>query len=391
MIAVIADDFTGAAEIGGIGLRYGLNVIIETEIIQKADADLLIIATDTRSLDADNAAIVVKRITSQLVDLNPEFIYKKIDSVLRGNIAVELYAQIVASSKKRAVIIAANPALKRLIRDGIYYVNNVPLHQTDFSFDPEFPVYTSKVNEIIGKSRLKVYSNLKPKDDIPTDGLIVGDVTSVNDLDKWVSKIDENTLPAGASGFFDAIMVQKKNIAKRCNNIDEPFGEKVLCVLGSYYPKGAAFYQKLKSNGIYISNMPKDIYYNDKHANSAIDDWAKEVANALNDWNRVVISINHTASFEQGLSRRIRQSLGELVRNVSNRVQLNELIIEGGSTTSEILHHLAIKKLIPFQELETGVIRMKSENMPQLHIITKPGSYTWPENIWFHQQLGLIT
>jgi hypothetical protein len=34
MIAVIADDFTGAAEICGIGLRHGLNVILETEAIK---------------------------------------------------------------------------------------------------------------------------------------------------------------------------------------------------------------------------------------------------------------------------------------------------------------------------------------------------------------------
>ncbi len=391
MIAVIADDFTGAAEIGGIGLRYGLNVIIETEVIQKSDADLLIIATDTRSLDAGKAATVVENITNQLLALNPEFIYKKIDSVLRGNIAAELYAQIEASVKKRAVIIAANPTLNRLIKDGIYYINNVPLHQTDFSFDPEFPIYTSKVSEIIGKSRLSVYSNLRYNDDIPTDGLIIGDVTSIHDLDKWVSVIDTNTLPAGASGFFDAIIVQRIDTAKRGNNLEEPFGEKVLCVMGSYYPKGAAFYQKLKANGIFISNMPKEIYFNNKLNKTAIDDWAKEVANALNDWNRVVVSVNHTASFEPGLSQRIRHSLGELVKKVAVRIQFNELIIEGGSTTSEILHHLSIKKLIPFQELETGVIRMKSENMPHLHIITKPGSYTWPENLWFQQQLGLIT
>ena len=32
MIVVIADDFTGAAEIGGIGLKYGLKVVIETNL-----------------------------------------------------------------------------------------------------------------------------------------------------------------------------------------------------------------------------------------------------------------------------------------------------------------------------------------------------------------------
>ena len=47
MIAVIADDFTGAAEIGGIGLRRRLKTVIETDLVQPEDADLLIENTET--------------------------------------------------------------------------------------------------------------------------------------------------------------------------------------------------------------------------------------------------------------------------------------------------------------------------------------------------------
>ena len=95
MIAVIADDFTGAAEIGGIGLRHGLNVIIETEPIRNRLADLIIIATDTRSLRADEASRQITQITEHLLQFNPKFIFKKIDSVLRGNIKEELLAQMI--------------------------------------------------------------------------------------------------------------------------------------------------------------------------------------------------------------------------------------------------------------------------------------------------------
>ena len=49
MLAVIADDLTGAAEIGGIGLSYGLKVEISSKVNPSTEADLLVIATDTRS------------------------------------------------------------------------------------------------------------------------------------------------------------------------------------------------------------------------------------------------------------------------------------------------------------------------------------------------------
>ena len=106
MIAVIADDFTGAAEIGGIGLRHGLSVIIETRPVAISPGDLLIIATDTRLMDQQEAADHIRQVTTEVMQFNPQFIYKKIDSVLRGNITHELVAQMKASGKKRAIIIA---------------------------------------------------------------------------------------------------------------------------------------------------------------------------------------------------------------------------------------------------------------------------------------------
>ena len=87
MIAVIADDFTGAAEIGGIGLRHGLDVVIETEPIQNGNTDLLVIATDNRSLPKDEAALKIEYITAELMKLKPDIIYKKIEasSITPGN------------------------------------------------------------------------------------------------------------------------------------------------------------------------------------------------------------------------------------------------------------------------------------------------------------------
>ena len=64
MIAVIADDFTGAAEIGGVGLRYGLKVVIKTSVDDPEEADLMIMATDTRSMTAEEAFREVEKVRS---------------------------------------------------------------------------------------------------------------------------------------------------------------------------------------------------------------------------------------------------------------------------------------------------------------------------------------
>ena len=49
MIIILADDFTGAAEIAGIALRYHLAAELHTTIQPEFDMDVLVIDTDTRS------------------------------------------------------------------------------------------------------------------------------------------------------------------------------------------------------------------------------------------------------------------------------------------------------------------------------------------------------
>jgi uncharacterized protein YgbK (DUF1537 family) len=382
MIAVIADDFTGAAEIGGIGLRYGLRVVIETEDVQQHDADLLIIATDTRSLPAKEAEAHIIKITKALQKLKPKFIFKKIDSVLRGNIVVELTAQMKASGKDRAIIVAANPVFKRIIKDGTYYIDGVPLHETFFSTDPEFPVSSSSVLEIIGNGNGATVKSLKPDGLLPEKGLIIGDVTSDSDLEKWALCNDEETLLAGASGFFEALLLglQLTSVPETLQQI--PFGRKILYILGSTYPKGSDFLVKLEDNGYAQFNMPEEIYYNKNLDLSHFDGWVKNIVCGIEEHNKVIVSILHAPCNDPDITSRIKESIGLLTLEIVKRTGLEELMIEGGATTSAILKHLNIKKLFPMQEMDTGVIRMKIDGRPGLFLTTKPGSYQWPENVW---------
>lgn len=380
MIAVIADDFTGAAEIGGIGLRHGLNVIIETEPIQNRNADLIIVATDTRSLRADEASKQIMQITEHMLQFNPEFIFKKLDSVLRGNIKEELLAQMKVSGKKRALVIAANPIFKRIIRDGIYYIDDIPLNETRFSSDPQYPIKSSVVKEILETNERSLLYNLKPDDKLPETGLIIGDVSGFDDLKKWTIHMDEHTLLAGASGFFNALLARQQLSHSKKQRPPVPFGDKALFVLGSTFPRDNDFLSNIEANGHYLSNMPKEIYFNKNFGPSCLDNWANDIVKGINEHSKVIASIIHSPSNEPDIAFRLMENIGELIKRVMERIELNELLIEGGSTTYVVLKYLDIKKLFPVQELDTGVIRMKIDGF-HLFLTTKPGSYFWPDNV----------
>jgi D-threonate/D-erythronate kinase len=382
MIAVIADDFTGAAEIGGVGLRYGLNVLIETEVNKVEGVDLLIIATDTRSLTAHEAYREVTRITSQLLELSPEYIFKKIDSVLRGHVAKELEAQMHVTDKKQAVIVAANPSVGRTIIQGQYFVDSQPLNETSFAYDPEFPVRTSTVANIVKPSEYAVFS-VGLNDNLPDEGILIADVTGPDELNEWVGKINQEMILAGGSGFFDALLGSMFPSKLPAAPPDLSFGESSLFVFGSMYPKPAVMLEKFYSNKVVKINMPEGIYYNTERYSELMDEWSDQIINQLKTSTSVMVTIDHQPVNEAGLQHRLRESIGRLVCSIQSQFDLNDLFIEGGATTSVILKYLHINKLFPFNEADFGVIQMKAEGYPDLCITTKPGSYLWPEQVVF--------
>ena len=148
MIAVIADDITGAAEMAGIAHRLGLRVKLTMQPESASDCDVLVIATDTRSMTEEEAAAGSARVAGALGAM-PEVdsLFKKTDSALRGHVVAELEAILANTGYRKALYLPANPSKGRTIRDGVYYIGGKPLHETDFSFDPEFPAFSSRLIE----------------------------------------------------------------------------------------------------------------------------------------------------------------------------------------------------------------------------------------------------
>ena len=90
MIVVIADDLTGAGEIGGIGLAYGLKVQVQRHFCSDSDARLLIIDTDTRSFSPQETQQVIHGVGRQLNESNLpiEWIYKRPTLFFAGRLQV---------------------------------------------------------------------------------------------------------------------------------------------------------------------------------------------------------------------------------------------------------------------------------------------------------------
>lgn len=383
MIAVIADDFTGAAEIAAVGLRYGLNAEVQTQLSHDSKADLIVIDTDTRSRIPNEAATQVQKVLQQLQEVSPEWIYKKVDSVMRGRIATELTALLTASNKQKALLVPANPSFGRTISNGRYFINGQPLNETDFANDPEYPAASSDVLDLLGPSESVATCLLKPQQEIPTHGIIVGEAETKQDLLLWAAQLDDSTIPAGAADFFAAILEVKGHTLKPPEEQPEPSQGKTalfVCTGGSRYSRKAV--EEAQRHDIPVSKMPSELFHNCQPSDKLLQQWTNDTITTLQEYSKAIVTIDQPIARNPALARKLRHHIAALVENVLSRTSIDELFIEGGATASAIVRRLQRTRFFPCAELAPGIVRMRVKEKQNLYLTIKPGSYHWPKKTW---------
>ena len=378
MIVVVADDFTGAAELGGIGLRYNLKVEVNTKVNLQSTADLLVIATDTRSMPKHEAILETGRVMDEVAKLHPTLLFKKTDSVLRGYVAEELSVIMQKMGTSAALLLPANPHFGRTIVEGEYFVNEQPLHQTNFANDPEFPARTSSVIGLLEGKDVDVNSQ-KHTDVLKTKGIIIGDTANAGDLKAWASVANNSITLAGSAGFFTALLdkVIKPNTKEQA--IAREFKQPMLIISGTAFKNSADAIKKLKQQGEPVSYMSADIVRADSFEIKKYQDWSLEIAAYITTFGKAIIAIDPLDT--QGVTDQasiLRDKTAIVTSMVFKQTPISELVIEGGSTASAVFKHLGILKMQPVEELAPGVVRMRVVNDPGLYITIKPGSYAWP-------------
>src|ERR671933_2238315 len=146
MIALIADDLTGASDAGVQFARRGLAARVLFDLDDPAaarDVEALVVDTDSRALPAAAAYARVRQVADHLRTARPEHVYKKIDSTLRGNLGAEIDAVMDALDFRLAVVAPAFPALGRTTRHGRHHLHGRPVHETEIGRDPKTPVRES--------------------------------------------------------------------------------------------------------------------------------------------------------------------------------------------------------------------------------------------------------
>lgn len=387
MIVVLADDITGAAEIAGICLRYGLSMSFFIDKVDVSEADVCVIATDSRSLTEQEAFECHTKLGGDVKLLHPEWIFKKCDSVLRGFVLAELLPFVVDGVFSSILLMPSNPDSGRRIRSGNYYIGESLINESGFVRDPDFPATSPDVATILQERSLLsasafsvITENRKTWGDKGRTNIYVPDCSTPEDMLRKLDSVKLDTFLAGSAVFFEQMLKHKgyKRADKtiRINSVDE-----FLLVAGTAHPDSKAFGERLSRMGCPVVAFPdKLLTQNIQHAE--LSGWARTLSSIWMDKRMLSVTIADRAVVFPDSKEQLKFRLSSIVADLIEHCNIPEVFIEGGATTYHLLKQLGYMNLSPVSELMAGVLRLKVVGQ-NLFITIKPGSYLWPDGL-FH-------
>ncbi|MBE7713385.1 MAG: hypothetical protein E7Z87_06545 [Cyanobacteria bacterium SIG26] len=413
-VCIIADDLTGAND---TALQFKLNNA-DTNILLNCDnepkvselAQAWAISTESRNILPQEAFEKVKFATEFFVDkINPDYFYKKIDSTVRGNIAVEVLSMIEVLQWDAAVIIPAFPQEGRTTVGGYHLLKGVPIERTEMARDPHSPISESHLPTLLkqqlGENLESLVANIELKTILDGAGpilkeinefieqgvkIIVADAVSTTDIEQIVlamGKSNYKILPVGTAA-----------TGKILSNVWFPpeSEQEVLPVRIQKLPKFIVSGSATQITAVQIDKFEQSAEYEDCSLVIELDmniillgvqdDLVNRIVSNLGSNNIVVV---HTSKLltnfdgfsedtmnadltKSGLANAITDFLSELTGRVLEQKKAI-LITLGGETSYKCCNSINANQLQLIDEVLPAIALSKNANSDQW-IVTKSGN-----------------
>ena len=400
-LLIITDDFTGALDTGIQFTKQGVKIQIAVEqnpenISISDSTQVLVIDLETRPLTAQQAYEIVKYVMIWAKRKNIDYIYKKTDSALRGNVGAELKA--VSDVYKECVyFIPAFPKIGRITKNGNHYINNVLLSETAFAKDPFEPVKHSHMKDIITKEYTNievccVEKQIQIKDYLHKieQGVVVLDAETEQDMKNRLYELKQSQqlkLLAGCAGlaeFLPEILCLKGNIEAV---YEKKKGLYVAC--GSLNPITKSQMEYACENGFERVNLSANQklfleYYDTEKGKQFL----KKLENICQNHNCIIVDTFDEIPYEteklseqKGLSKEqvrfaIAKCHGKIVKYLIKKGIDYTIFMTGGDTLMGLMKNLENTELTPVCEISQGVVlSILKWNEKKLQVVSKSGGF----------------
>lgn len=385
---IIADDFTGAGDTGVQLRRHGYPARIYFQAPAEFSEEIsIVIDTETRGLEADEAARKVKK-DLERIDLSSfTYLIKKTDSLLRGNIPEEIRAADECFGSGLVLFMPAIPDLGRTTINGVHLLNGVPVSETEISQDPTRPVTESQIRLLLEKVyqepvRLITEEEIKSGKISFRDGRVfVSDACTNTDMQTVIRAAlndGRRVLFAGASAIADNL------IAMEC--CEKP----VLGITGSVSEVTRAQVKFARKKGISVISIPVlEVLL----GRSDPEAYVRKSCDLLRNGKDVLIVSDATldrqdlicpeqAAEQLGLAgMEVSRKTDELLGNIGKRVlagsEVSGLFLTGGDTAVSLLQKAGAEGADIVDEVISGMpmLLLRGGAFPGLRMITKSGTF----------------
>lgn len=399
-LLIIADDFTGALDTGVQFTKVGIKtkVIVNTELNleQNLDVEVLVLNAETRHLKKKQAYDIIYRLIKTAEKAKIPFIYKKTDSALRGNIGSELAAVLDASGCPILSFIPAFPSMNRITKDGIQYINSVPVSESVFGKDPFEPVKYNSVKEIILSQSAVCVNEIKEnvcENQKIQKGISVYDAASdqaLVDVANYLKKSGEYHLMAGCAGFA-ALLPELLGLKGR-PAVSKQFFSKLIVICGSVNPITRKQLRYGEACGYERIQLTPDQKLNRQWLES---ESGKEMLSQIEQSMRthVCCIIDGNDSEEEGeidtesyvqkgktdvndLRITISETFGMIAKKLLQIEHETLMLVSGGDTLLGLMRQIGENELLPVQEIVPGCVMAKLKwREKAYYIATKSGGF----------------
>ena len=159
IIGCVADDFTGASDAASMLVQSGLKTIMcsgipeENLSVHLSEVRAVVIALKSRTQETNRAVEDSIAAFRYLKDINVKTLYFKycstFDSTPQGNIGPVIDAVLENFYTQYTVICPAMLPNKRTVRDGILFVDQIPLAESHMRNHPLTPMWSSDLLELM--------------------------------------------------------------------------------------------------------------------------------------------------------------------------------------------------------------------------------------------------
>jgi len=385
---IIADDFTGANDTGVQLKRRGINtnVVFKSNLIN-TDSSSFVIDTESRGLSGEEAFRKVQSILNGVNFSSFKYVIKKVDSTLRGNVAMEIKAVDMAYGSELVIFAPALPDLNRTTVGGIHMLNNVPISRTEMAKDPKKPVKEDNITKILEE----VYSENIVH--IPLDKVQSGSIdfasSRVFTFDAVTNADMKNIIKAGIETGKKVLWVGTAAMADNLFEIEKPT-PPVLSVVASLSSVTRSQVKHAENSGISLVKVPVYFIIEGKVAPEVYIDEAlnflKEGKDTIlmssasydpEEYAKTIEAGSKSGMTKESISLFTQNLMGDLAKNILAETKVSGVFLTGGDTAIGFFDKVESLGSSIVEEIAIGIPLMKLVGGPfqGLKIVTKAGAF----------------